>query len=267
MKIRNLMMLVVLAVVGLTGCDNVPSGYVGVKVDRYGADRGVQNEVLGPGRYYTGMNTDIFVFPTFLQNGVWGREEAISFQTSEGLPVTSAIGYSYNIPRDKVTKVFQQYRKGAEELTDVVLHNMTRDALNQVAATMVVEDVYGKGKLDLQTRALAIVRAQAAEHGIDFTNLYFVGNMGLPPAVEGAITAKIKAAQVALQKETELRSAEADAAKAVAAAKGQAEANDLLAQSLRANPAVLQAQAIDKWDGKLPAYMGGDTPLPFLSLK
>jgi hypothetical protein len=29
---------------GLTACDNVPSGYVGVKVQKYGDDRGVQLE-------------------------------------------------------------------------------------------------------------------------------------------------------------------------------------------------------------------------------
>ncbi|MBF3542546.1 hypothetical protein ISG10_33340, partial [Burkholderia pseudomallei] len=36
------------------GCDNVPAGYVGVKVQRYGDDRGVNVEVKGPGRYFNG---------------------------------------------------------------------------------------------------------------------------------------------------------------------------------------------------------------------
>lgn len=251
----------------LGGCDNVPSGFVGVKVDRYGDDRGVQNETLGPGRYYTGINTDVFVFPTFLQNGVWGGpEEAVTFQTSEGLAVTAAIGYSYRIPRDKVTFVFQQYRKGADEITSVVLRNMTRDALNQVAATMGVEDVYGKGKLELQTRTLELVRKQAGAKGIELDNLYFVGKMALPDSVSRAIDAKIKATQIAMQKENELRAAEADAAKKVAEAEGQAKANELLAESLRANPAVLQAQAIEKWDGKLPQFIG-DGPVPFINVK
>lgn len=250
----------------LAGCDNVPSGFVGVKVDRYGSDRGVQTETLGPGRYFTGINVDVFTFPTFLQNGVWGKETAVVFQTSEGLSVTTAIGYSYKIPRDKVTTVFQQYRRGADEITDVVLRNMTRDALNQAAADMAVEDVYGKGKIELQRRVLELVRGQASPKGIEVESIYFVGSMALPPSVKAAIDAKIKATQVAIQKENELRAAEADAAKQIAAAEGQARSNELIAESLRANPAVLQAQAIEKWDGKLPQFVG-EGPLPFINVK
>lgn len=45
-------------------------------------------------------------------------------------------------------------------------------------------------------------------------------------------------------------------------------------EALRLTPDVLrireldnQAEAIKKWDGKLPHYTGGSTPMPFISLK
>lgn len=51
--------------IGLAACDNVPAGNVGVKVKRYGDERGVNVETLTPGRYLSAINTDVFLFPTF----------------------------------------------------------------------------------------------------------------------------------------------------------------------------------------------------------
>src|SRR5271154_6324192 len=84
----------------LSACDNVQSGYVGVKVNKYGDDRGVQNEVLGPGRYYTGLNTDIVEFPTFIQTVIWTKnpnegkpvDESITFQSKEGTVINADFG-------------------------------------------------------------------------------------------------------------------------------------------------------------------------------
>ncbi len=47
-------------------------------------------------------------------------------------------------------------------------------------------------------------------------------------------------------------------------AKGTAEAQKLLRQSL--NPALLQKQAIEKWDGKFPTVMGGNGTLPLINV-
>jgi regulator of protease activity HflC (stomatin/prohibitin superfamily) len=47
-------------------------------------------------------------------------------------------------------------------------------------------------------------------------------------------------------------------------AKGQAEAQRLLRETL--TPELLQKQAIDKWDGKFPMVMGGSGALPFINL-
>ena len=59
--------------------------------------------------------------------------------------------------------------------------------------------------------------------------------------------------------------AEADAQARIAVARGEAEANRLLAESLRANPEVVRLKAVERWDGKLPVYMGGSAPVPFIN--
>lgn len=53
---------------GTAGCSKVPAGEVGVKVYLLGTDKGVDHEVLGPGRYWIGINQDLYLFPIFTQN-------------------------------------------------------------------------------------------------------------------------------------------------------------------------------------------------------
>ncbi|QOV06333.1 HflC/HflK family inner membrane lipoprotein [Burkholderia phage Maja] len=270
MKIFRKFALIGAMIVGamsLTGCDNVPSGYVGVKVQKYGDDRGVQLEVKGPGRYFTGWNVDMFTFPTFTQSYVWDKagesDESFTFQTVEGLSVNTDVGISYSIPAENAPKVFQKYRRGVDEITGVYLRAMVRDALSGAVSSheMKAEDVYGKGRTELQDAVEKEVRDAAGKVGIRVEKVYFVNQMRLPETIMASINNKIAATQQAQQKENELRSAEADAAKKVAQAKGDAEAIRITAEALARNPLYLQDKALEKWNGVLPQYMGaGQVP-------
>lgn len=267
-RILSSALLVAASIVGLAGCDNVPAGHVGVQVERYGGDRGVNIEVKSPGRYFNGPNVDMFLFPTFTQSYVWdaqNTDESFTFQTVEGLSVNTDLGISYFITPENAAKVFQKYRKGVDEITSVYLRAMARDALNLAGAQVAVEDAYGKGKPSLQQAVEDDVKRRAADVGVSVEKVYFVNQMRLPASVMNSINGKIAATQIAQQKENELRAAEADAAKAVAQARGEAEAANIRGQALRANPQVLEQLAIEKWDGKLPQVTSGATP--FVNLK
>ncbi|HGW5898116.1 TPA: SPFH domain-containing protein, partial [Pseudomonas aeruginosa] len=103
-------MLCLLAV--LAGCSKVPAGNVGVIVNLYGSEKGVETREVGTGRYWVGVNEELYLFPTFTQTETWGGEEAISFQTVEGMKVGGAVGITYSVSPDKVTTLFQKYRAG-----------------------------------------------------------------------------------------------------------------------------------------------------------
>src|SRR3546814_17605029 len=87
--------------------------------------------------------------PTFAQNDTWGGGERLSFQAVEGLSVAAVGGLSDHIDPKKVSLVVQKYRKGIEEITDIYLRNMVRDALVKRASTLGIESVYGSGKAAL----------------------------------------------------------------------------------------------------------------------
>lgn len=265
-----------LAILLMTACHKVPAGNVGIKFNLYGSDKGVQTQELPPGRYWPGINTEFYNFPTYTQTRVWShddeKDESLTFGTVEGLTVNADVGITYHIDPSKVTTLFQTYRKGLDEITDLYLRNMVRDALVQQASTMGVESVYGKGKADLIEKVQDQVRTEIAGKGIVVEKVYWTGKLNLPENVVKSINAKIQATQMAEQRKNEVAQAQAEAQKVEAEAQGQANAKLALAEAeakaislrgdaLRNNPGIAELNAIEKWDGKLPVYqLSGATP-------
>jgi len=260
----------VLSISALSGCDKVPAGYRGVIVNLYGSDKGVDELSVGVGRYYLGWNKELYLFPVFLQNYSWKEAQAITMQTSEGLSIKTDAGITYSIQPDNVVKVFQKYRLGIDEITNTFLHNMVRDAMNEVASTMTVEQIYGSGKEDFISRVNQLVKKEAFANGIEVDKIYLVGSFELPETVIQSINSKIQATQNAMKVENEVATARAEAQKTVVEAQAraqqitinaeaQAKANKILADSLTKE--FVQYQAILKWNGVLPKMTGNAIPL------
>ena len=265
-----------------SGCSKVPAGNVGIKVYLLGGQKGVESEQLGVGRYWIGFNEELYLFPTFTQNAVWTADrregspddESITFQTVEGMSVNADIGISYNVIPEKVPQVFQKYRKQLDEITDIYLRNMVRDAFVKIASTQPIETVYGEGKAEMLRQVEETVREQCKDMFV-IERIYLISDLRLPGAVVASLNKKIEATQKAQQRENEVREAKAEAEKAVAKAEGearsltlvakaQAEANQILAKSLTSE--LVSYKSIEKWNGALPATMAGGA-VPFLPIK
>jgi regulator of protease activity HflC (stomatin/prohibitin superfamily) len=272
-----LLLLAFIAIMA-SGCSKVPAGNVGVKVYLLGGEKGVDSEELGPGRYWIGYNRDLFIFPTFTQNYVWTKDltegsendESITFQTKEGLSVNADVGISYHIDPKMVSSVFQKYRKGVAEITDIYLRNMVRDSMVTAASNKAIESVYGVGKADLLSEVQEDVTAQCEDIGIVIEKISFIGDFRLPNSVTQAINAKIKAIQQAQQRQNEVAEARAAADKkraeaegdrdaVLTRAEGQAKANKILAASI--TQVLIDYEIAKKWNGILPQVSGGAIPL------
>jgi regulator of protease activity HflC (stomatin/prohibitin superfamily) len=271
-----------LAAGALAACSTVPAGHVGVKVYLLGGSKGVDSEELGVGRYWIGMNEQLYIFPTYMQNYTWTKEpdstgpedESISFQTVEGMTANADVGISYQLDPTKINKIFQTYRRGVDEITDTFLRNMVRDALVKQASTKPIEYIYGAGKAELMAAVQADVQKQVTDIGIKIDKIYWIGEIRLPQTVIDSINAKNAATQMAQQRQNEVAQARAEAEKKVAEARGeaesvllkakaQAEANRELASSI--TPELVQYRALDKWDGVLPR-MTGNQAVPFINV-
>lgn len=273
MKKLKLLAAVIFIGISLNACSKVPAGYRGVKVNLYGSDKGVAEQSLGVGRYYIGWNSELYLFPTFLQNYSWKDEQAITMQTSEGLSIRTDAGITYNIQPDNVVKVFQKYRLGIDEITNTFLHNMVRDAMNEVASTMTVEQIYGAQKEVFISKVNDLVKKEAGANGIEVEKIYLVGSFELPTSVINSINSKIQASQNAMKVENEVATAKAEAQKTVVEAQAraqqiiinaesQAKANKILADSLTHE--FVNYQTILKWNGQLPSVNSG--AIPFINV-
>lgn len=184
--------LAAICTMGLTGCDRVEPGYVGIKVNKLGEDKGI-GEVVGVGRQWTGLNTELYTFPTFKQMKTY--DEPFTFQMSDGTAIGHKIGVAYLVNRDKVTTVFQTYRKGVDDITDTDLRQKIADSLNRLASRMTTDTFIDGGKASLLDNALKDIQAEMSPVGIEVISLSWVGKPDYPDTVIESINAKVTANQ------------------------------------------------------------------------
>lgn len=272
-KTLKIMAAISLLAFSLAACAKVPAGNVGVKVYTLGGSKGVDAEEVPVGRYWLGLNEELYLFQTFTQNYVWtadsrpGSEtdESISFQSKEGMNVNADIGISYAIDPTKATEIFQKYRRGLEEVTDTAMRNAVQNAFNEVASTRTVETVYGEGKVDMMAEVTRKVREKFDPIGIHVESIYYIGTLRLPEPVVASINAKNAATQKAQQRQNEIQQSKAEAQKKVEEANGEAQsirrvadaqayANQKITESL--TPELVKYKMIEKWNGELPKVSG-----------
>lgn len=247
----------------------ISPGYVGVVIDMLGDNKGVESKELHVGMHWIAPWKSVYQFPIFEQNDTWeGEGEGFNFQTSEGMAVSADVGITYHLRPESIPNIFQRYRRGMDEITDTFIRNYIRDAINKSASKTKIEDLYS-GKESFFEEVESHVRQDLSPLGIELSRIYLIGRFHFPQNVITALNAKIEANQRAQQRENELREAEAEAKKQIAKAEGQArcailqaeaeaKANNLLSQSV--TPELIQWQAVQKWDGKVPHVNSGSIP-------
>ena len=272
----------------------IDAAHVGIRVRLAGSARGVQDIPIVTGWvFFDPLTEQIIAFPTSVQNVIWtasaheGRtsDESITFSSQEGVNVNADIGLSFHIDPSLAPHLYLRFRQpDLLVLADGYVRNAVREAFNDVASRMAVQDIYGakKGKLvaDVGTK----LRDVLGKDGFLIDQITINGALRLPENVAQAINRAMEATQIAIQAENRVRQVRAEAEQAVAEAHGAAEAARQRAEGeadavliraradARANEiirlsttgAVLQYRALQRWDGKLPTYQAGDK-LPLLT--
>jgi regulator of protease activity HflC (stomatin/prohibitin superfamily) len=275
--------LVLLAMMFLnSSCAKVEPGYVGIRVNMYGSQRGVEDFPIKTGRvWYNPITEDVYKFPTFLQTRVWSanphegkrHDESITFNSAEGVGINADIAISYAFLPEKVPYLFVEFRQDAEHITDVYVFSQLRDALNTMGGQYKVMDILGDKKHELLTRVKQELTNTIGTKGIRIDMVSFTGRPRVDQRVEAAINSVIEAMQRAAEAQQKVRQAQAEAEQKVKTAEGeaksimlraeaQAKANKLVAESV--TPALVQWESLQRWNGIMPQVTGG--AIPFISL-
>jgi regulator of protease activity HflC (stomatin/prohibitin superfamily) len=277
--------LLLLLVLGtfVTRATRIEAGHVGVEINLAGHQRGASDIPIRTGWVvYSPLWTQIIQFPTFVQTVKWTRDpneghpvnEEMGFNSKEGMAIFADVSLSYAIDPQKVPEFYIKYRVSDLELfTHGILRDIVRNSLNEVASTYSVEDIYGEKKAGFLKQVGAMIEQKVAPVGVSVQQFGFIGAPRVPAVIASAITAKAQAIQEAERARNELATTQAEAAKKIAQAdgeakslvtiaKGEAEANRIRQSSL--TPQLLELRRIEnnrlqieKWNGQLPTVQSG----------
>jgi regulator of protease activity HflC (stomatin/prohibitin superfamily) len=277
-----LLLLLVLSLF-LLRVTRIEAGHVGVEINLAGKQRGASEIPVRTGWVvYSPLSTQIIEFPTYVQTVKWTKDtseghplnEEMGFNSKEGMEIFVDVSLSYAIEPTKVPDFYVKYRVSDMEMfTHGILRDVVRNSLNEVASTYVVEDIYGEKKAEFLGKVEAMIEKKMAPVGVGVQQFGFIGAPRVPAVIATAITAKAQAIQQAERARNELATTQAEAAKKIAEAdgdakslvtraQGEADANRIRQSSL--TPQLLELRKlennralIDKWDGRLPTVESG----------
>ncbi|HEY0264172.1 MAG TPA: SPFH domain-containing protein [Granulicella sp.] len=257
----------------------IGAGYVGVEVVLSGSQRGPAEIPIRTGWvFYSPLRSQIIEFPTFVQTVKWTHDvsegraanEAMSFNSKEGMEIYSDVSLSYAIDPKRVPDFYVKYRVSDLDLfTHGILRDVVRNSLNEVASTYSVEQIYGEQKAEFLSKVQALIQQKMEPVGVGIQQFGFIGAPRVPQVIATAITAKAQAVQDAERARNELAQTQAEAAKTIAQAEGEAKAavtrangeaeanrirqNSLTPQLLELRRIENQRALIDRWNGQLPS--------------
>ncbi|MEI7643174.1 MAG: prohibitin family protein [Chloroflexales bacterium] len=268
---------------------SISPGYVGIVFDK--ASHLVTPGALEPGWTFINPFTQaIQEYPVTIQNyamvlksseGSTTGDDSIKIQSSEGQQLNLDVVIQYQVIRAEAGTLYQDW--GGADISvveDRVVRQYTRTQVPAIAAGYTWEQVVSSQRAEMTTKITEALHTEFARRHLELVS-FGIREVHLPETLQQALNSKIQAQQQAEQQKYQLEQArvKADQDKVVAQgqaqalqaqaegeaaatrirAEAQAEANLKLAASL--TPALIQYQQVQRWDGKLPVFSGGATPL------
>jgi len=254
----------------LTNCSTtVQPGNVGVRIRTLGTNAGVQQEPLPARWYLVGVGERIVQYPAIQRTYTYTREadqfgsdgnEEISFSDNNALPMTADVQVVMRVDPLAAPVLYTRYRLSFDQLFQGPIRNDIRSAIAAETELVPVEFLYRGGRQQVIQKALTRVQKKWSSQGVAISQVDWIGNIRYPQVILDSIQAKTKADADTIAAQARVAVAKAVAESKVEQARGEAEANRLLAQSISSSPEVVQLRAIEKWDGKLPTVTGGSVP-------
>ncbi len=283
--------LVALILLGFTfsAWRNINPGYVGIVFDK--ANHNVTTGALDPGwAFINPLTQAIQEYPVTIQTypmvqssdeGV-SRDDSIKVQSNEGQQINLDVVIQYQVEKAKASQLYLDW--GGAPISTVetgVVRQYTRSQVPVVASKYTWEEITSTKRAAMVADIIAILREEFDRRHLTLVS-FGIREVHLPQALQRSLDTKIQAQQAAEQQKYQLaqavvkadqdvaqatglanamkEQAEGEAQATLTKAKAQAQANDLLAKSV--TPPLIQYEQIQRWDGRLPMFLGATgTPL------
>lgn len=219
----------------------------------------VQDRVLNEGLHpiIPGVNTVKRISIRVQKNSFKDNAASKDLQT-----VTTEVALNWRIEAERVNNIYQQVGE-VERIVTSIINPAVSEVLKAATAKKTAEQIITQ-RNDLKNEIDKGLQERLSPYGIAVDNVSLI-DFSFSPEFAKAIEAKQIAEQEAKQAIFQAERAKREAEIAVNRARGQAEAQKLVRETL--TPELLQKQAIEKWDGQFPEVMTGSGTLPFINIK
>jgi regulator of protease activity HflC (stomatin/prohibitin superfamily) len=233
----------------------VPAGHVGVQVTL-----GEVNPVpLTEGVHFVNplssvRNVEVRVVKTELRGSSAGTKDLQVVHTD--------IVANYRIAGEKAAHMYKEF---GLDLEGKILLPAMNESFKAETAHYNSEELVTK-RAEVSSKIHQTLQEKVGKYGLTVSEISLV-NFGFSPEYQAAIEQKVIATQSKLKAEQDLARIKVEAESRVAQAQGEAKAIAIQAQAIQTNGGqnYVQLQAIEKWNGKLPDYVGGGT-IPFINI-
>lgn len=258
MRTLRIALMGLLTVLTLSNCgfETVDTGRRGLWL-RFGE---VVGEPINEGLYfYNPFVWDVVEYPVREQS--WSSKTEIFTKDTQRVDMEFTVVF-YPDPK----KVGQLYKEIgwpddlASKIIQPVVLGSVKDAIGQVIA----DELVGKREA-VRSKAFTELKVNLAARSIFATDLQFT-NISFDKAYEQAVEMKVVAIQEAQKAKNESVRIREEAEQKIMTAKADAESMRIKSQALAQNKGLVQFEAVQKWDGKLPQYMFGNAT-PFIDMR
>ena len=252
-------------------CTVIDNSEVGIKFNKFSlTEQGkLEAESVTGYIFYNPITTKVFKYPVFIQRVDY---PAFSVTTKDAAVFSMDPLLAYQIDRSKATDIFTKYRQSLHQIEAGYMKTCIWDAY-RITANKYTADELMASRAQFEDEVREMLNNSLGIEGFIISE--FTSQIDPPVSLRQTIDAKLAAIQSALKAENEVKEAEANAKIAVAKAQGEADAlkiqadgeayyNRTVAASL--NELLVRQYAIEKWNGELPTYNGGNG-IPFINLK
>lgn len=270
--IGSIVAIVLILVLAITNITIIPTGYTGVKTS-FGQ---VQETEIKSGQ----LNFTIPFVQSIAKVNNKQQDKKIESQiwgeTNDKTPVYAAdLTVTYQIQPEKSVWIYTNVTDIKNLVSDALVASAVKSAMGKLSP----QDVTNRTKIEplVQTKLAESLNQKYGEDVV-FVNKVVINNMDFEDAYNTAIQEKSIAQQNAAkqkieneaaiakaeaEKQVAITNAEAEAQKTAIEAEAQANANKMLSESL--SDTLIRYQEMQKWNGALPQYVGGNPAIPVLN--
>ena len=167
---------------------------------------------------------------------------------------------NYNLQPSNAHKM---YREVGSDYINVILIPVLEGTIKDVIGKWNAQDLVANRE-KATTEILHKLQSQLADKYIDVTDFQMV-EIKYSDVFEKAIESKVTAEQEALKAKNKTVQVQEEARQKLISAEAEAKSMSIRATALTQNKALVEYEAVQKWDGKLPTYTLGNT-MPFINL-